>query len=83
MCFLKLIGKVPENFDEFAEKANNLINEKFDALKPDEVRRFEGINNIAEKYQDIISQKISKRKSIDFNLLKPQKTQLINIQKSR
>ena len=27
MCFLKLIGKVPENFDEFAEKANDLINE--------------------------------------------------------
>lgn len=83
MCFLKLIGKVPENFDEFAEKANDLINEKFDALKPDEVIRFEGINNIAEKYQDIISQKISKRKSIDFNLLKPKKTKLINIQKSR
>lgn len=83
MCFLKLIGKVPENFDEFAEKANDLINEKFDALKPDEVRRFEGINNIAEKYQDVISQKISKRKSIDFNLLNPKKKQFNTNQKSR
>lgn len=63
LCFLKLIGKLPSDFDEFKEGADKTINEKFDNLENIERRRFEGINEIANKYQSVIQRKIKNRQA--------------------
>ena len=70
MCFLKLIGKLPKHFDEFAEGASETVNQEFSRLQHRDRRRFAGINNIAQRYQATISKKINQRKRDDIRKTK-------------
>ena len=74
MCFLKLIGKLPKNFNEFAEGASETINSEFSRLQHMDRRRFAGINNIAQRYQSVIQDVINQRKRDDIRKTKQKHT---------
>jgi hypothetical protein len=72
MCFLKLIGELPKNFDEFAPGADEIIEQKFqnifDKSNPQEYEknhhlrsRYREILNVAQTYSDVINAKINNR----------------------
>ena len=58
MAFLKLIGALPNGFDEFSENASAEINNKFNKLDHAGRRQFQKINDVATRYQHIIQQQI-------------------------
>ncbi len=70
MYFLKLIGKLPKSFDEFAEGASETINREFSRLQHMDRRKFAGINNIAQRYQSVIQDVINQRKRDDIRKTK-------------
>ena len=70
MCFLKLIGALPQNFDEFSESADKKINQEFNKLDHAGRRRFQKINDVAERYQPIIQKTITSRKKRDAALFR-------------
>ena len=70
MCFLKLIGALPQNFDEFSESADKKINQEFNKLDHAGRRRFQKINDVAERYQPIIQKIITSRKKHDAALFR-------------
>lgn len=61
MAFLKLIGALPEGFDEFSETASQEIKDKFDKLDHAGRRRFQKINDVASRYEHIIQEKINQQ----------------------
>lgn len=78
--FLKMIGKIPESFDEFGKNAEDHVKKMWSTLKAADVDNFKAITNIAIRYQDVIrglqkekqqedSQDTSK-KPLDIALLK-------------
>ena len=79
VSFLKIIGSLPKNFDELSETAPKQIDEMFSRLDHSERRRFNKINDIAQRYQHVIQQKIddqiindlSEAYGSDFNFAAP------------
>ena len=66
LCFLRLIGKIDQTFDETAENASNTINVAFNRLSIIEKERFNGINEIAARYTDAIQHKINNKYKHDM-----------------
>ena len=65
LCLLRLIGKVDTEFDETDENAHKIITYKFSRLTPAEKERFNGINEIANRYAPIIQRKILAKKKLE------------------
>ena len=72
MGFLKLAGLLPKNFDEFAPGADEIVEQKFNAIydksNPQEYKnnhhlrtQFREILQVAQTYSDIINAKITNR----------------------
>lgn len=77
MCFLKLMELLPENFDEFAPGADQIIEQKFQSIydKSDPQKyqelhavrsRYREIQNIAQTYSNAINEKIINKIVNDF-----------------
>lgn len=64
-CYLKLIGILPESFDELGKNAKPHINKAWNSLTEADHKNFDRITNIAIKYQDVIRQIQKKRKMMD------------------
>ena len=58
LCFLRLIGKIDKDFDEFGDNAGKVINSKFSRLSLAEKERFKGITEVAQRYAPLIQRKI-------------------------
>lgn len=65
LAFLRLIGKISDEFNETEDGAEEVIEKAFARLTPTEQERFNGINEIAVRYAPIIDQKIQKRQKED------------------
>ena len=65
LCYLRLIGKLPADFDMFADTASKHINYKFSRLSSAEIERFNGINEIAIRYEKVVQRKINDRAKSD------------------
>lgn len=61
LAFLRLIGKLENDFNEIQENAADVINEGFSQLTLAEKNRFDGINEVAHRYAPVIEQKIQNR----------------------
>jgi len=59
--FLKMIGKLPESFDELGKNAEEHVKKIWNTLAPADVDKFKNITNTAIRYQDII-RKLQKEK---------------------
>ncbi len=73
MSFLKIIGKLPENFDVSVPDAEQIIAQKYGELGHLERRRFKNIVRIAERYSHVIQEVIDKRRTADSKELRLQK----------
>lgn len=71
LCFLRMLGKIDYDFDETKENAYKTINYRFSRLTPAEKERFNGINEIAQRYALVIQRKISKRKHNELMVISP------------
>lgn len=65
MCFLRMIGKLDPNFDEFSPSASLDIEEAFATLTPSEKSRFMGIYQISNRYGQIIQNAINHKRIQD------------------
>lgn len=65
LCYLRMIGKLPADFDMFAETASKHINYKFARLSPAEIERFNGLNEIAMRYESVVRRKVNDRTRTD------------------
>lgn len=68
--FLKIIGYLPKDFDEFSDHAADDIDKKFGELEHAERRRFYGICALAKRYEYVIRDTINTRKAVDITKLK-------------
>ena len=59
--FLKLIGKLPESFDELGKNAPEQIKKIWNTLEDGDIDKFRNINNTAIRYQNIIRDLQKKR----------------------
>ena len=80
MCFLRMIGKLEPDFDEFSPSASLDIEEAFDSLTPSEKSRFDGIYQVSNRYGQIIQNSINHKRiqdngfpQLDIYALKNQK----------
>ena len=64
-CYLKLIGLLPENFDELGKYAKVHINKAWQTLTPADLNNFNIITEAAIRYQDIIRAKQQREKEKD------------------
>ena len=62
LCFLHLSRKLPTNFNEFSDNASAVIEQKFASLEQSEIERFDGIKEVAERYQSSVQAAITKHK---------------------
>ena len=60
-----MIKKIPNNLDMFSSTAQQQLDYIFRRLNMEEKRRFEGVQDVANSYQDVINNKINTRKKID------------------
>lgn len=67
--YLKMIGILPENFDEFGKHAKIHINKAWENLCDADVKDFDGITKIAIKYQDIVRSIQKEKQMMDSNAL--------------
>ena len=81
MCFLRMIGKLEPNFDEFSPTANTEVEEAFKNLTPAEMHRFTGIYQVSNRYSQIIQNAINEKRTHDgvsdlntLNIIKKKKT---------
>lgn len=68
VAYLRLIGKLDPSFDEFSNQAEQ-IDTLFQKLTPAEIKRFEGINEVAKRYAPFINRKIRARAAEDEKIL--------------
>ncbi len=61
LCYLRMLGKLENDFNEFSDDAAKTINLYFSQLSQAEMERFNGINEIAGRYAPIIRKKIQTR----------------------
>ncbi len=66
LCFLRLIGKIDQAFDETAPDAYNTVNNMFAEISMAEKERFNGINEVAVRYQKTVQQKVSRKYKEDM-----------------
>lgn len=66
LCFLRMIGKIDQTFDETAENARTAIDYAFKNITLAEKERFNGINEIAVRYKDAVQQKINRKHKDDM-----------------
>lgn len=66
LCFLRLIGKIDHSFDETAPDAFNTVNNMFTEISMAEKERFNGINEVAVRYQKTVQQKVSRKYKEDM-----------------
>lgn len=62
LCFMRMIGKLEPDFNEYDEKASETIAHHFSQLTIAEKERFDGINEVAKRYAPLIQRKIHTRK---------------------
>ena len=67
LCYLRMIKKLAPDFDEFAPDASAKINKHFSALTPAELDRFNGINEVSERYQGVIARRINEKRLSEQN----------------
>lgn len=67
--YLKMIGILPESFDELGKTAKPHINKAWENLTDADIKYFDRITNIAIKYQDIIRSIQKERRLLDNNAL--------------
>lgn len=58
LCYLRLLGKLDNDFNELSDNAMDFVHQKFETLSASEKERFEGINEVARRYEPVISSKI-------------------------
>ena len=59
LCFLRLIGKIDQTFDETTPDAYDSVNSIFSEISMAEKERFNSITEIAVRYKDAVQQKIN------------------------
>ena len=64
-CYLKLIGILPENFDETEQYAKARINKAWQTLTPIDIKNFNKITEAAIRYQEVIRDKQLREKEKD------------------
>lgn len=69
LCFLRMLEALPPDFDEFSPQASEQIRRRFSKLTPAQINRFNGINEVAERYQSIVQHKINDRQAHDQQTL--------------
>ncbi len=82
MCFLRMIGKLEPDFDEFSASAPIEIEEAFSELTHSEMSRFKGIYQVSSRYGQIIQNAIT-NKRIKDNGFSPMDTYLLSNQFER
>ena len=65
MCFLRMIGKLEPDFDEFSPSASLDIEEAFSELTHSELSRFDGIYQVSNRYGKIIQNAINHKRIQD------------------
>ncbi|MBQ7303488.1 MAG: hypothetical protein IJW75_01030 [Alphaproteobacteria bacterium] len=76
MCFLRMIGKLEPDFDEFNPLASEQIEQAYSLLKPSEIERYEKIFNVSNRYSQIIQNAINKKRIEDNGFPSPALTNL-------
>jgi hypothetical protein len=61
LAFLRMIGKIDNDFDEQTPDGSKTIHYKFARLSPAEKERFQGITEIAKRYAGVIDTKIKNK----------------------
>jgi len=69
-CYLKLMGILPENFDETEQYAKARINKAWQALTPMDLENFNKITETAIRYQETIREKQRAEKEKDDKIKK-------------
>jgi len=64
-CYLKLIGILPENFDEMDKGAKARVNKAWYSLTPMDIENFNKITEAAIRYQEVIREKQRAEKEKD------------------
>ena len=64
-CYLKLLGILPENFDETEQYAKARINKAWQTLTPIDLKNFNKITETAIRYQEVIREKQIEEKNKD------------------
>ena len=67
-CYLKLIGLLPENFDETKKNAKIYINKAWQNLTPTDLNYFNLITETAIRYQEVIREKQKNEKERDAHI---------------
>ena len=63
--YLKMIGLLPESFDELGKNAKEHINKTWNSLTPADIKDFSRITGTALKYQDIVRDIQKQRRMMD------------------
>ena len=71
-CYLKLMGLLPENFDETGKYAKVHINKAWQNLMPTDLNYFNIITEAAIRYQEVIRDKQRSEKERDAEVCKQQ-----------
>lgn len=67
--YLKLIGILPENFNELGKNAKQQINKVWSRLTEADLKNFDRLTSIAIKYQDTIREIQKKKHAMDNNAI--------------
>lgn len=67
--YLKMIGILPESFNELGKNAKIQINKAWESLTDADIKDFDRITTVAIKYQDIIRSIQKERRLLDNNAL--------------
>lgn len=67
--YLKMIGILPESFDELGKHAQIHINKAWENLSHADIKDFDRITNIAIKYQDVVRSIQKEKQLMDNNAL--------------
>ena len=83
VCFLRLIGVLPQTFNELSEGATKQIDETFSKLGNEDVERFKNIMEVAKRYQPVIQKIINERKIKDGKMSIPKTKKIKTIKRNR
>lgn len=67
--YLKMVGILPENFDELGKSAKEQINKAWKNITDADEKDFDNITKMAVKYQDVIRKIQKERRMLDNNAL--------------
>ena len=63
--YLKMVGILPESFDELGKNAKEHVNKAWNNLTPADIKDFSRITSMAVKYQDVVRGIQKQRRMLD------------------